>query len=81
MPVSLGVKPQPGFDRPLQLLSDCHRRIENFLQMMIRVLERSEQGTRALADDERTALEAALRYFEVAAPRSRCPAALTRLRP
>lgn len=69
MPVSLGVKPDHGFDEPLGLLSDCHRRIENFLGMMIRVLERTQVGQRALAPDERAAMEAALRYFDVAAPR------------
>ena len=69
MPIPLGVRPQPGFDQPLGLLSDCHRRIENFLGIMIRVLERSEQGQKPLAADEREALEAALRYFAVAAPR------------
>ena len=70
MPVSLGSKPEHGFDQPLGLLSDCHRRIENFLDVMIRVLERSQQaGRAALAPDEREALEAALRYFDVAAPR------------
>jgi hemerythrin-like domain-containing protein len=69
MPVQIGTKPQHGFDQPLGLLSDCHRRIENFLGAMIRVLERSREGRNPLAPDEREALEAALRYFDVAAPR------------
>lgn len=69
MPVILGAKPEHGFDEPLGLLSDCHRRIEHFLGMMIRVFERSAGGEKPLAPDERQALEAALRYFEVAAPR------------
>lgn len=69
MPVSLGAKPEHGFDQPLGLLSDCHRRIEHFLGMMIRVFERSAGGKQPLKPDERQALEAALRYFEVAAPR------------
>src|SRR5690349_20427861 len=69
MPVQLGVKPQPGFDQPLGLLSDWHRRIEHFLGVMIRVLERTDEGRAPLAADAREALEAALRYFEVAAPR------------
>jgi hemerythrin-like domain-containing protein len=67
--VKLGAAPQHGFDQPLGLLSDCHRRIEGFLGMMIRVLERSEGGREPLGGDEREALEAALRYFDVAAPR------------
>src|SRR6476661_7544741 len=69
MPVTLGAKPEHGFNEPLGLLSDCHRRIENFLAMMIRVLERSDNGQEPLASDERQALEAALKYFDVAAPR------------
>jgi hemerythrin-like domain-containing protein len=69
MPVSLGTRPQHGFDQPLGLLSDCHRRIEHFLGMMIRVLELSDGRRDALAPREREALEAALRYFDVAAPR------------
>lgn len=69
MPVKLGAKPDHGFDQPLELLSDCHRRIETFLGMMIQVLERAHQGSRALDAQERDALEAALRYFDVAAPR------------
>jgi hemerythrin-like domain-containing protein len=69
MPVTLGAKPEHGFDQPLGLLSDCHRRIEHFLGMMIRVLERSGGGRNPLTPSEREALEAALKYFEVAAPR------------
>jgi hemerythrin-like domain-containing protein len=69
MPVKLGARPEHGFNEPLGLLGDCHRRIENFLEMIIRVVERSDGGRRALAPDERDALKAALRYFEVAAPR------------
>ena len=69
MPISLGTKPQHGFDQPLGLLSDCHRRIENFLGVMIRVLERSQHGSKPLEFDEREGLETALKYFDVAAPR------------
>jgi hemerythrin-like domain-containing protein len=69
MPVQLGAKPDHGFDQPLELLSDCHRRIESFLGMMLRVLERSGNGRNPLSTDERQALEAALTYFDIAAPR------------
>ena len=69
MPISLGAKPDHGFDQPLGLLSDCHRRIEDFLDVMIRVLERTEGGRKPLTPAEREALETALRYFDVAAPR------------
>jgi quercetin dioxygenase-like cupin family protein/hemerythrin-like domain-containing protein len=67
MPVTLGAKQEHGFDQPLGLLSDCHRRIERFLDAMISVLERA--GERSLVAEERDALEVALRYFETAAPR------------
>jgi hemerythrin-like domain-containing protein len=69
MPVSLGAKPEHGFDEPLGLLSDCHRRIEHFLAMIGTVLERSSEGRFPLTPEERQALEVALKYFEVAAPR------------
>lgn len=69
MPVTLGAKPQHGFDQPLGLLGDCHRRIESFLGMMIRVVAQSDDGRKPLSADERQALEAALRYFRTAAPR------------
>ena len=69
MAVKLGARAEHGFDQPLGLLSDCHRRIENFLAMLIRVLEQSNQGATPLSDEQRRALEAALKYFEVAAPR------------
>lgn len=69
MPVKLGVRADHSFDQPLGLLSDCHRRIENFLEMLIRVLDQSNQASAPLSDEQRRALEAALRYFAVAAPR------------
>lgn len=67
MPVILGAKPQSGFDDPLGLLSDCHRRIESFLGVLIRVADRAMGGE--LQPDQREALEAALRYFKEAAPK------------
>ena len=41
MPISIGARPQSGFDDPLGLLSDCHRRIESFLGVLIRVVDRA----------------------------------------
>ena len=69
MPVKLGVRADHSFDQPLGLLSDCHRRIENFLEMLIRVLDQSNNGRAPLSDEQRRALEASLKYFAVAAPR------------
>ena len=67
MPVSLGVQKDHGFDDPLGLLFDCHRRIELFLKMLLRVA--SDQKGGRLDTQHRDALEAALRYFSSAMPR------------
>lgn len=67
MPVKLGAKPEHGFDQPLGLMSDCHRRIEYFLGLLEKVLEQG--GGTSLSDDQRRAAEAALQYFDSAAPR------------
>ncbi len=67
MPVTLGARPDHGFNEPLGLLSDCHRRIERFLDGLIRILD--ESGGASLNDVQRRGLEAALEYFAKAAPR------------
>ena len=67
MPVQLGAQSEHGFDQPLGLLSDCHRRIEQFLDVLAKIAETS--GGTALSDEHRRAAEAALKYFDVAAPR------------
>jgi hemerythrin-like domain-containing protein len=67
MAVTLGARPEHGFDEPLGLLSDCHRRIEGFLGVMRRVVEQTRGAT--LSPEQCGHLEAALRYFAVAAPR------------
>lgn len=67
MPIQLGQRPSPGFEDPLGLLSDCHRRIERFLDVLIRVVDQSADG--ALKPEHREPLEGALRYFRVAAPK------------
>lgn len=55
-----------GFDQPLQLLSDCHRRIERFLHMLEIVAEEAPEGW--LPTQYETGLRAALDYFRDAAP-------------
>jgi hypothetical protein len=35
MPLQIGAAPDHDFDEPLGLLSDCHRRIEHFLDILI----------------------------------------------
>lgn len=67
MPVLLGAQPDKGFDDPIGLLSDCHRRIERFLGVLIAVSDRSRG--RPIGTEERNALATALRYFREAAPR------------
>ena len=67
MPVQIGGKAESDFDRPLGLLSDCHRRIETFLRVLNGVAARSDG--RLLAGEERNALEKALDYFLCSAPK------------
>lgn len=54
------------FSEPLGLLSDCHRRIKRFLEILLRVTQTLR--TEELTPDARNALETALRYFRDAAP-------------
>lgn len=64
MPVSIGQGPSPDFDRPIELLMDCHRRIEKFLLVLDRVADK------AILDAEmRPALDTALNYFKTAGTR------------
>ena len=67
MPIQIGQRVAHRFDQPLGLLSDCHRRIEHFLEVLVKVT--NDAAGRALTADYRTALEGAVRYFAVAAPK------------
>jgi hemerythrin-like domain-containing protein len=67
MPIQIGQRVDHGFDEPLGLLSDCHRRIEHFLRVLGTVATDAAGG--ALTPEYRRALEGALRYFAVAAPK------------
>jgi hemerythrin-like domain-containing protein len=67
MPVTLGSRPEHGFDQPLGLLSDCHRRIERFLEILQKVA--GQAAGKPLDDQQRRAVEAALEYFRTAGPR------------
>jgi hemerythrin-like domain-containing protein len=67
MLVQLGGPPQASFDEPLDLLKDCHRRIEGFLAMLIKVLQ--NKNGESLDSEYREALTKALNYFRLAAPR------------
>jgi len=67
MLLKIGQRPDHGFDRPLGLLSDCHRRIEHFLATLVAISRDVRGGP--LTDRQRTDLQAAVTYFAVAAPR------------
>ena len=61
MGIQIGAKPDSGFDDPIGMLEDCHRRIEQFLNIL-RVVAGRAQG-RALSDEEAAAVQSAIQYF------------------
>jgi hemerythrin-like domain-containing protein len=65
MPVQIGSRAS-DFSDPTGLMSDCHRRIEMFLNALRAA---GDFNGRQLAEDERRSLDAALRYFREAAPK------------
>ena len=67
MPITIGKKVESDFSNPLGLLSDCHRRIEQFLGVLIKVAANARGAE--LNEDQRNGLEAALRYFREAGPK------------
>lgn len=67
MAVQIGAKPDSGFDDPLGMLTDCHRRIEHFLAILVLVANRA--SGRALTGEESAAVQAALDYFRVGGQR------------
>jgi hemerythrin-like domain-containing protein len=67
MIVKIGQSVDHGFDAPLGLLSDCHRRIERFLAVLLAVAD-ARRGA-AMAAPDRDAFAGALHYFRTASPR------------
>jgi len=67
MAVQIGAKPDSGFDDPIGMLKDCHRRIESFLGILCIVAARAH--ARELTADERHAVQAALQYFRTGGQR------------
>jgi len=61
MGIQIGAKPDSGFENPIGMLTDCHRRIESFLRVLCVVADRARG--RALTEEEKEAVESALRYF------------------
>jgi hemerythrin-like domain-containing protein len=67
MGIQIGAKPDSGFDDPIGMLKDCHRRIEQFLHVLCLVVERAPG--RPLSDEEHAAVQSALQYFKVGGQR------------
>lgn len=67
MGIQIGAKPDSGFDDPLGMLEDCHRRIEHFLKVLDTVAGRARG--RALDQEETGAVQGALHYFRVGGSR------------
>jgi hemerythrin-like domain-containing protein len=67
MPLKIGQRPDHGFDEPLQLLSDCHRRIEHFLELLRAITKQA--GGEGLDESQRAQLQSAIDYFTIAGPR------------
>ena len=67
MSIQIGQKSSPTFQQPLELLSDCHRRVESFLRALLLVTEQAKGGE--LNSKQREGLQTALRYFREAAPK------------
>jgi hemerythrin-like domain-containing protein len=67
MAVQIGAKPDSGFDDPIGMLTDCHRRIERFLDILCIVAERA--AGRMMTGEESEAIQAALQYFHVGGQR------------
>lgn len=67
MGIQIGAKPDAGFDDPIGMLKDCHRRIEQFLHVLCLVVERAPE--RPLSEEEAAAVQSALHYFRVGGQR------------
>lgn len=63
----LGRAPDHGFDEPIGLLTDCHRRIEMFLELLQRAVR--DHAEPPLDASAANAIRNAQRYFAKAAPK------------
>lgn len=68
MPIQLNSRPLADFNRPVDMMEDCHRRIEHFLLVTQRVLE-TVRVDQPLDSEPAAALRVALDYFLSAAPK------------
>lgn len=67
MPITIGAKPAGDFSNPIELLSDCHRRIERFLKVLVSVARQASGGP--MTEEQKDEWLRALDYFRNAAPR------------
>lgn len=67
MPITIGAKLPADFSAPVELLSDCHRRIETFLAVLARIAAQANGGQMTI--EQGREWERALDYFRNAAPR------------
>lgn len=65
MPLQIGQPLDHDFDEPLGLLTDCHRRIEYFLGVLVRLTQTAKPP---LTPDQWKEMQGALNYFAFAAP-------------
>ena len=65
--IQIGAKPDSGFDDPIGMLTDCHRRIESFLHVLCLVAERTRG--KSLSEEEAAAVTSALNYFRAGGKR------------
>jgi hemerythrin-like domain-containing protein len=63
--IRIGAPADHNFTQPLGLLSDCHRRIERFLNVL--KMTTDQAADRALTVRQRADIEAGLKYFATAA--------------
>jgi hemerythrin-like domain-containing protein len=63
--LQIGQELLAGFDEPVDMLEDCHRRVERFLDALCRV---GSESPAELDAQWRALLEGALNYFRDAAP-------------
>jgi hemerythrin-like domain-containing protein len=64
MPIQIGAPPESTFADPVRLLSECHRRVEMFLAVLVKCGEGAQPGAPPPPE-----LANALRYFREAAPK------------
>ncbi len=75
MAIQIGQQPLADFNSPVDMMEDCHRRIEHFLAVLVAVVDDALEVTGgevndcALTPDARKAVETALAYFDGAAPK------------